>query len=200
MAKAKRSNQASDSCIRYVAFLRAINVGKRTVKSPQLIDLFSQLGFGNVSTFLASGNVIFDALKFDAPKKDEEIGPSIERAFEKSFGFPSAVFLRTLDRLEAIVAANPLQLTEQQKSSFTLNVLFLQQPVSNPIKKRVLALRSSYDDFAFDDEEILWLCRGEKISVSSLFEGDRLGNAIGVETTMRNVRTLSRIVQKERGY
>ncbi len=129
MAKAKRSNQASDSCIRYVAFLRAINVGKRTVKSPQLIDLFSQLALGNVSTFLASGNVIFDAFK-----KDEEIGPSIERAFEKSFGFPTTVFLRTLDRLEVIVAANPLQLTEQQKSSFTSMFSSCSNP--SPIQSR----------------------------------------------------------------
>ncbi len=46
---------------RYVAFLRAVNVGGRTVKMDLLRELFAQLQFKNIETFIASGNVIFDA-------------------------------------------------------------------------------------------------------------------------------------------
>ena len=51
---------------RHVAFLRAINVGGHTVKMADLRRSFEALGFDAVETFIASGNVIFDA---DAPDR-----------------------------------------------------------------------------------------------------------------------------------
>ncbi len=45
---------------RYVAFLRAVNVGGRIVKMDELRRLFAGAGFADVETFIASGNVIFD--------------------------------------------------------------------------------------------------------------------------------------------
>jgi hypothetical protein len=50
---------------RYVAFLRAINVGGHVVKMDRLRTLFEGLGFANVSTFIASGNVVFDSTATD---------------------------------------------------------------------------------------------------------------------------------------
>jgi uncharacterized protein (DUF1697 family) len=47
---------------RYVALLRAINVGDHNVKMAHLRTLFDSLGVSNVETFIASGNVIFDSL------------------------------------------------------------------------------------------------------------------------------------------
>ena len=55
---------------RYIAFLRAINVGGHTVKMAELKRLFEALGFTNVETFIASGNVIFDS----SAKKDSGAG------------------------------------------------------------------------------------------------------------------------------
>ena len=46
---------------RYAAFLRGVNLGKRTVKSAELKAAFETMGFENVKTLLASGNVLFDA-------------------------------------------------------------------------------------------------------------------------------------------
>ena len=46
---------------KFVAFLRAINVGGHLVKMDELRGLFEALGFSNVETFIASGNVIFDS-------------------------------------------------------------------------------------------------------------------------------------------
>ena len=43
----------------YVALLRGINVGGRNVKMDRLREIFESLGFSNVETFIASGNVIF---------------------------------------------------------------------------------------------------------------------------------------------
>ncbi|NTU66209.1 MAG: DUF1697 domain-containing protein, partial [Chloroflexi bacterium] len=46
--------------LRYVAFLRAINVGGHTVKMDALRRHFAALGFAGVEKFIASGNVVFD--------------------------------------------------------------------------------------------------------------------------------------------
>src|SRR5664279_4431764 len=44
----------------YVAFLRGINLGNRRVKMADLARLFEEMEFGAVSTFIASGNVLFE--------------------------------------------------------------------------------------------------------------------------------------------
>src|SRR5205814_3611258 len=60
---------------RYVAFLRAINVGGHIVKMDDLRRQFEKLGFTDVQTFIASGNVIFTS-----PSKD---GKALERRIEE---------------------------------------------------------------------------------------------------------------------
>ena len=47
--------------MRYVAFLRAINVGGRVVKMDDLRRHFVSMGLSDVQTFIASGNVIFES-------------------------------------------------------------------------------------------------------------------------------------------
>jgi uncharacterized protein (DUF1697 family) len=49
-----------NAVMRYVAFLRGINVGGHRVKMEHLRDLFTALRFSQVATFIASGNVIYD--------------------------------------------------------------------------------------------------------------------------------------------
>ena len=50
---------------RYVAFLRGMNLGRRRIKNPELCAAFEDIGFTNVAAYLASGNVIFDAVDSD---------------------------------------------------------------------------------------------------------------------------------------
>jgi uncharacterized protein (DUF1697 family) len=70
----------------YFACLRAFNIGGgRTVKMCTLRQLFESLGFSNVSTFIASENVIFET-----PKKTAK---SLEEKIEKSFGNKKLTFL-----------------------------------------------------------------------------------------------------------
>lgn len=58
---------------KYIAFLRAINVGGHNVKMDELKKYFESLGFSNVETFIASGNVIFEASAKDAAKLEKKI-------------------------------------------------------------------------------------------------------------------------------
>jgi uncharacterized protein (DUF1697 family) len=69
--------------VRYVALLRGINVGGRTlVKMADLKTCFENLGFDRVSTYIASGNVLFDSDEEDAAKLATTIEGAIEQRFE----------------------------------------------------------------------------------------------------------------------
>jgi len=104
---------------RYAAFLRGVNLGKRTVKSAELKAAFEALGFENVKTLLASGNVLFDA------RATRTLKTKIEAGLEARFGFEVPIVLRTLDELEAMVAANPFGREADEDAQ--LHVLLLDQ-------------------------------------------------------------------------
>ena len=86
---------------RHVAFLRGVNLGKRTVKSGELKAAFETMGFANVKTLLASGNVLFDA------KTSSGLQGKIEAGLKTQFGFAVGTVLRTVDALKALVASDP---------------------------------------------------------------------------------------------
>ena len=88
----------------HVDFLRAINVGGRAgVKMTALKTAFERAGCVNVRTFIASGNVLFDA----PAKLPTTLRTGISRELVKLFGKPPGVCYRTLAEIDALIAANP---------------------------------------------------------------------------------------------
>ena len=75
----------------YAAFLRAVNVGKRLVKMETLRTAFDQMGFSNVQTVIASGNVVFETPQ----KRVSRIEQAIENGLEDALGFDVTTFVRT---------------------------------------------------------------------------------------------------------
>ncbi|HLE57521.1 MAG TPA: DUF1697 domain-containing protein, partial [Rhodothermia bacterium] len=67
---------------RFIAFLRAINVGGHTVTMADLRTHFESLGFDRVETFIASGNVIFDAPSSDT----KSLAVRIENRLRENLG------------------------------------------------------------------------------------------------------------------
>lgn len=89
--------------MRYIAFLRAVNVGKRQVKMTRLRELFTELGYGEVRTYIQTGNVFFEA--------DETDRAALERAIERhlldALGFAVTTFVRTVEEVDAALASDP---------------------------------------------------------------------------------------------
>ena len=85
---------------RCVAFLRAVNVGGRSVKMELLRGAFEALALGRVETFIASGNVVFDTRARNLPALERKI----EAQLSTCFGFGIDTFVRTLDEVAAIAA------------------------------------------------------------------------------------------------
>jgi uncharacterized protein (DUF1697 family) len=93
---------------KYVAFLRGINSGKNpTVRMGVLQKTFEDLGFENVRTILASGNVLFES-SIDKNILEQKI----EEELPETVGFQSEVIVRTIDDLNELLFLNPFKATE----------------------------------------------------------------------------------------
>ena len=87
----------------FVALLRAVNVGG-TGKLPMsdLKDICEELGFGDISTYIASGNVVFTSRKSEAAVK-----ANLEKRLETYAGKPVGVLVRTAAEMAQVLADNP---------------------------------------------------------------------------------------------
>lgn len=175
---------------RYVAFLRAINVGGRRVKMAHLRKLFEALGFSDVETFIASGNVIFDSPAEDTRKLEQRI----EGHLRESLGYEVASFVRSASELRNISRHQPFDPSDPNAECASLYIAFLQTPPSAGTEQKLMAFRSEVDDFRIHGREVYWLCR-KKMSESS-FSGALLEKVLGMPATMRNATTVKRLVAK----
>ncbi len=86
--------------IQYIALLRGINSGKNpNLKMEALKKAFEDMGFKNVKTIIASGNVVFEGPANNTSKLEEKI----EKNFLKTFGYPSSTIVRTKEEIEEIL-------------------------------------------------------------------------------------------------
>ncbi|WP_378145003.1 DUF1697 domain-containing protein [Cnuibacter sp. UC19_7] len=92
---------------RWAALLRGVNVNGITIKSAELKALFVSLGYRDVRTVLASGNVVFET---DDPAGT--LKPAIEKALGERFGYDAWIVLVPHASLETIVAGYPWPETE----------------------------------------------------------------------------------------
>ncbi len=176
--------------IRYIALLRAINVGGHTVKMDHLRKLFESLGFSNVETFIASGNVIFDA----PARNTRDMEERIEEQLRESLGYAVATFIRTPCELAAIAQYQPFPAPELEATGNALYIAFLPTPPSDEAQRTLMASRTRTDDFGIYGREMYWLCR-TRIS-DSTFSGARLEKMLGMPTTMRNLTTVRKLAAK----
>ena len=88
--------------LHYIAFLRGINDGL-TLKMADLHKLFESLGFTNIKTVLATGNVIFDA----SQSNRADIASQIEHAIASTYDYKTVAILYTRDELDDLIEANP---------------------------------------------------------------------------------------------
>ncbi len=117
---------------RYAAFLRGVNLGKRTVKSAELKAAFEQMGFTNVKTLLASGNVLFDG------PSQMGLQARIEAGLEERFGFSVGTVLRTMDELREMVRSDPFGgLTESHEHK--LHVTLFDAPIPPGLEQTSVA-------------------------------------------------------------
>src|SRR4051794_39403976 len=178
---------------RYVAFLRAINIGGRRVTNTDLRACFETVGLEEVSTFRASGNVIFDAPARDSVAKVTKLA---EEGLERSLGFEVVVFLRSAAEARKMAGHEPFEPKLVQASKGKLQVdLLLKKPTSAK-RKKVLALATDQDRLAFGPRELYWLPSGG--TLESELDLKTISDLIG-PSTRRTQGTVEQIAAKYLG-
>jgi uncharacterized protein (DUF1697 family) len=172
---------------RYAAFLRGINLGRRRVTGAQLRAPLVALGFDDVASFLASGNLAFTA---DDPA--EELEPRLEACLEAGLGFPADVHVRTADEVGAVVAATPFP-PGVLAAGGKLQVAFLRSAPSAAAAATALALAPDEDRLALQGRELYWLPQGG-VSDSAL-DLAALERMLG-PMTMRTASTVTRLFDR----
>lgn len=175
---------------KYVAFLRAINVGGHTVKMDYLRELFEALGYANVETLIASGNVIFDSASRNPSALEKKIAAHLHAALD----YEVETFIRTPSELVAIAQYKPFSAADLTATGHTLYIGFLTDKPGDAANKKLQSFANKFYDFHINGRELYWLCRA-KIS-DSKFTGKDLEKTLGMSTTLRNLTTINKLVAK----
>ncbi len=162
--------------MRFAAFLRAINVGKRRVKMDALRAHFEALGFDEVRTLLASGNVVFEAEAAD--------GARIAEALEARLGWPVPTAVVDAAALGTVAERDPFELAEGD----VLHVSFLVEDPADVAAAAVSALSNEEDRLLLEGRTLYWRRRG-RLSDSPL-DTKALDRAVGVPHTSRRMDTV----------
>ena len=174
---------------KHIAFLRAINVGGHNVKMDHLRQLFESLGFSNIETFIASGNVIFDATTGNVKTLEKKI----EKKLYEVLGYEVATFIRTGPELAEISKYKPFP-QSQLDAAMALNIGFLADTLDNNSIQKLMSLRTDIDDFHVHGREIYWLCR--KKQSDSKISNVVIEKTLGIKSTLRGVNTVNKMAEK----
>jgi uncharacterized protein (DUF1697 family) len=173
-----------------IAFLRGINLGGHNVKKDQLITIFESVGCANATTFIASGNVVFDKPSGSVAALEKKA----EEAFVAALGYEAATFIRTTTQLKAVVKNRPFD-GRGPETGGTLHVHFLKRKAKPEEVKAVRGLEDDVNEFHFDGTTLYWHTRTPRMSDSGM-DAKKLERAIGQPHTARSIKTIYNILEK----
>ncbi len=174
--------------VKYAAFLRGINIGGRKVAMKDLQQVFESLGFSNVKTFIASGNVAFESDDSDSAS----LTHTIEQKLKTRFGFDIGTMLRNLKDLQTLASVDPFKAAATD-SKTKLYVTFL---AGKPEAKLRLPYKHPDKNFT-----VVYLSDAEVCSVLTLSPGTGttdlmkfLEKQFGKNITTRNWNTIQKLL------
>jgi uncharacterized protein (DUF1697 family) len=169
-----------------VAFLRAVNVGKRRVAMADLKADLEGLGFDDVWTYINSGNAVFRS-----PLGRAKLEPQIEARLADSCGFEVETFVRTAAQIGDIVALRPFG---EVPDGVTHMVMLLRTAPSVADKRAIEALSGDVDEVQVHGADIHWRIEGKSLD-TALKPKDWKAAGAGLNTT-RNITMLTKLAAK----
>ena len=173
----------------YVAFLRAVNVGRRQVKMDELRKQLESLGLENVSTYIASGNALFESAETDTAVLERRI----EERLQDTFGFDVPTLIRPASDVAVLAAADPFGAAAEHDDAIVY-VGFLRAAPGEDRLPYLLEYQSEIDTFHLDGRHLFWLRRRDL--GESAITNDRIERALGTVSTVRNTSTLRKMADK----
>ncbi len=172
---------------RYVALLRGINVGGRNVVAmADLREAFEADGYEAVSTYIQSGNVLFESYA-----RRDSLEQDLEAMLERRLGVPLVVVLRTHHQLRHVVEKAPAGFGGQP-DAYHSDVIFLKAPLSSQLAMRVVDLREGVDQ-AWPGTGVIYFAR-----LSGRRAQSRMGRIAGTpeyrQMTIRSWSTTTKLL------
>jgi uncharacterized protein (DUF1697 family) len=171
---------------RYVAFLRGINVsGQKLIKMEALRGHFIMPGVTNISTYIQSGNVLFDAKTNDTAALTQKI----EKQLLKQLGYAVTVVTRSAEEMRAIIETNPF--SEDEVNGRKLYVTLLANAPGKEEQKKLASFNTETEETRVIGKEVYLLTAGYgDTKLSNTFIEKKLGTT----ATTRNWATMNKLL------
>lgn len=172
----------------YISILRGINVsGQKKIKMIDLKNLYEDLGFTSVQTYIQSGNVIFNS-----DNTPDQTASLISQKIKKVYSFDVPIIIRTHKELLEIVK-NDLFLNKREEDQSKLHITFLETSVNPDIVLSFDRHKFLPDEFILHGKEIyLYTPNGygrTKLN-NNFFE-----NKLKMTATTRNLKTVRKLIE-----
>jgi uncharacterized protein (DUF1697 family) len=162
-----------------------VNVGGNVLKMDRLRELWSELGFSNVRTYVQSGNVVFESRQ-----KPAAWLPGLERSLEALARLPVSVIIRTPGDLSRIIAVNPF-LSDPAADPKKLHVVFLSRAAPPDAAAILAAVDIGGDHIQVVGAEIFCHCPGGFAEFK--LTNKRIEKLLSVKATVRNWTTVNKL-------
>jgi uncharacterized protein (DUF1697 family) len=175
---------------RYISILRGINVGgKRKLLMADLKQLYAQLGFKNITTYIQSGNVVFD---FNDNLENSQIENTISNAIKNKFDYHVPVIIRNIDEYKLLFNNNPFIIDD----NFNINQLYITFLKTEPLKENkndLDIIDFSPTRFKVCGKEIYIF--SEERSIDSKLTHNIIEKKLKVDATTRNWKTTTKLYE-----
>lgn len=168
---------------KYIAFLRGINVGNIRIKMPDLKNAFQDMGFQNATTFLQTGNVVFES-----EKNISEIKVILEKGLTETFHYQAFVLLYDFDVLDEIVAKYPFQKDENNHAY----VIFVE---GESVFEELATIAETVDEEIAKGNTVLYWKVPKGESLNTPFSKITAKAKYKSTTTVRNINTLEKMLE-----
>jgi uncharacterized protein (DUF1697 family) len=174
---------------RYAAFLRGMNLGGRRITNKELAAAVADLGFEEIETFRASGNVIFATPE----RSPAAVADRLESGLGDSLGYEVPVFLRSAAEVRTIAETEPFEAKVVAASGGKLQVALLLEKPRAAARREALALATDEDRLAIEGRELYWLPSGGM--AESELDLKAVDAALGL-MTMRTMGTIEQVAAR----
>jgi uncharacterized protein (DUF1697 family) len=169
--------------MRYVAFLRGINVGgKALIRMAELRECVEKVGHRDVATYIASGNVLFSS----PARSSAELERPLERAIEGTFGLDVRVFVRSARQLAATARAIPKHWIGND--DLRCNVIFVARDIDRAALVREFDPKPEIEELVRVPGALLWAAKRSALTRSTMVKLSR--HALYDRMTARNPTTV----------
>lgn len=172
---------------KYVALLRAINVGGNNIINMTDLKLeFEKIGFENVKTYIQSGNVIFESKTIDKEKLEQ----TIEKALCNKFKYNTRVLVRTKEDMENTVLNFPKIFKNE---NWKHNICFLTKEINSKNILTQFEIKKRIEEISYSNGVLFWSAKIDTITKSTMIKLSSRKEY--KEMTIRNINTTKKILE-----